>query len=183
MKEKTEEEKKLEKVISFYGDGVQFISKIHQGMPTVSRLLGSKVNTDILESIQFFVMAHRFKIENAVEGIKSMLVLIWSKEAATKEAVIDAYKTLYITPPSSLEKADSKLVDIYIANNFVKLVLSSSTTEITSLEELVSTLISKGLITKSTIKCLWDFFGKLFICFNFLSLSYFSFENKSNASS
>lgn len=160
QREKTEEEKKLEKVIAFYSDGMQFITKIHHAMPVVSKLLGSKVNADVLESIQFFVTAHRFHIENAVEGIKSMLVLIWSKEVTTKDSVIDAYKTLYITPPDSLtENSDSKLIDIYVANNFVKLVLSASTTEITSLEELVSTLITKNLITKSTIKCLWDFFA------------------------
>jgi len=87
-----------------------------------------------------------------------MLVLIWSKEVATKDAVIDAYNKLYIIPPNSLPD-QPKLVDIYIANNFVKLVLSASTTEITSLEELVSTLITKGMIQKSTISCLWNFFA------------------------
>ena len=63
--EKTEEEKKLEKVIAFYEDGVQFISRIHRGIPIVSKLLGSKVNADVLESIHFFVKANEFKIENA----------------------------------------------------------------------------------------------------------------------
>ena len=72
--------------------------------------------------------------------------------------MIEAYKKLYIIPPKSLPD-QPKLVDIYVANNFVKLVLSASTTEITSLEELVSTLISKGLLTQSTIACLWDFFS------------------------
>ena len=64
----------MEKVIQYYQDAIQFITRIHQGMPVVSKLLGSKVNADVLESIQFFVTANEFKIENAAEGIKSMLV-------------------------------------------------------------------------------------------------------------
>jgi len=93
-----------------------------------------------------------------------MLVLIWSKEASTKEAVIEAYQKLYITPPSNItELGQSRLEDIYIANNFVKLVLSATTTEITSLEELVSLFVTKKLISQSTIQCLWDFFGMYII--------------------
>ena len=167
--EKSEEVKKLEKIVKFYEDGVQFIAKIHKAIPIVGTLLGSKVNADVQEAIQFFVTANEFKIENAAEGIKKMLVLVWSKEVSTKEAVIDAYSKLYMTPPQTL--ADPKLGDIYIANNFVRLALSASTTEITSLEELITLLVAKQLFPASTVKCLWDFFSTHFFFLFFPSPS------------
>lgn len=58
--------------------------------------LGSKTNTDILETIDFFVSANEFGLANADEGIRNMLALIWSRDATVKEAVVNAYKKLYI---------------------------------------------------------------------------------------
>ncbi len=60
------------------------------------QLLGSKNNTDVEQSIHFFVTAKSFSIEASQEGVRKMLMLIWSKEANIKAMVIDAYDQLYI---------------------------------------------------------------------------------------
>ena len=59
-------------------------------------LLGSKQSTDILEAIDFFVSAFEFGVQNSMLGVRKMLSLIWSGEATIREAVVAAYKRLYI---------------------------------------------------------------------------------------
>ena len=59
-------------------------------------LLGSKQSTDILEAIDFFVSAFEFGVQNSMLGVRRMLSLIWSGEATIREAVVAAYKRLYI---------------------------------------------------------------------------------------
>ena len=51
-----------------------------------------------MEAIEFFVTSFEFGVANAMMGIRRMLVLIWSKEANIKDAVVAAYKRLYLNP-------------------------------------------------------------------------------------
>ena len=37
-------------------------------------------------------------VSNVMPGVRRMLVLIWSKESGVKEAVVEAYKRLYLRP-------------------------------------------------------------------------------------
>ena len=62
----------------------------------MAMLLGSKQSTDILEAIDFFVSAFEFGVQNSMLGVRKMLSLIWSGEATIREAVVAAYKRLYI---------------------------------------------------------------------------------------
>lgn len=61
-------------------------------------MLGSQNTTDVMEAIEFFVTSFEFGVGNAMMGIRRMLVLIWSKEANIKDAVVAAYKRLYLNP-------------------------------------------------------------------------------------
>jgi condensin complex subunit 1 len=80
-------------------------------LQVVAMLLGSKQSTDILEGIDFFVSAFEFGVQNAMLGVRRMLSLIWSAtntictlsntiyrsgEATIRDAVVSAYKRLYI---------------------------------------------------------------------------------------
>ncbi len=64
----------------------------------VCQLLGSQNVTDVMEAIEFFVTSFEFGVGNAMMGIRRMLVLIWSKEGNIKDAVVAAYKRLYLNP-------------------------------------------------------------------------------------
>ena len=80
---------------------MNFTSSIQKCIPTICHLLGSKNVSDVLEAIDFFVTGYEFGVNNAMVGIRGMLVLIWSKEQNVKEAVVTAYKRLYLNPDGS----------------------------------------------------------------------------------
>lgn len=51
-----------------------------------------------MEAIEFFVTGFEFGLSSTMIGIRRMLPLIWSKETGIKEAVVAAYKRLYLNP-------------------------------------------------------------------------------------
>ena len=61
-----------------------------------TRLLGSKVITDVLEALEFLVTAVEFKVHGSREGVRKALVLVWSKEQQIKDAIVQAYIRLYL---------------------------------------------------------------------------------------
>ena len=52
-----------------------------------------------MEAIEFFVTAYEFGVSNSMEGIRRMMVLVFAKEPGIKEAVVAAYKRLYLNVP------------------------------------------------------------------------------------
>ena len=73
-----------------------FTRLLHATVATLAQLLGSKSVTDVLEAVQFFVTGFEFGLVNSMLGVRRMLALVWSKENSVKEAVVSAYKTLYL---------------------------------------------------------------------------------------
>lgn len=58
----------------------------------------------VQEAIEFFVTVSRFGVPQALLGVRRMLPLIWSKEPAVKEAVLNAYRQLYLSPSGNSER-------------------------------------------------------------------------------
>lgn len=52
----------------------------------------------VQEAVQFCVTVCEFSVANSVSGVRRMLPLVWSTDAAIKDAVIQAYKRLYLNP-------------------------------------------------------------------------------------
>lgn len=52
----------------------------------------------VQEVIEFFVMVYQFGVPQALFGVRRMLPLIWSKEPGVREAVLNAYRQLYLSP-------------------------------------------------------------------------------------
>lgn len=86
---------KHEKTIEYLERALQFASLIDRVLPIVLSFLDSNVTTDVLEAIHFFTAAYLFGFNQALEGIRKMLYLVFSKEANIKSAVSVAYKDLY----------------------------------------------------------------------------------------
>ena len=62
-------------------------------------MLRSKVNTDVMEAIEFFVVMFEFGLSDALKGIRQILLLLYStKDATIKEAAVNAYKRIYLDP-------------------------------------------------------------------------------------
>ena len=79
---------------------MKFVQEIQNSIPVICQLLGSKSTSDVMEAINFFVMGYEFGITNAIVGVRTMLSRIWSSETAIKEAVVGAYKRLYLKSQS-----------------------------------------------------------------------------------
>ena len=52
----------------------------------------------VQEVIEFFVMVFQFGVPQALFGVRRMLPLIWSKEPGVRDAVLNAYRQLYLKP-------------------------------------------------------------------------------------
>lgn len=87
-------------LIFIFQDSTAFAQQIQEAVPRICHLLGSKSVTDIMEAIEFFVTGYEFGVLATIQGIRRMLLLIWSKEQNVKDAVVAAYKRLYFNPDS-----------------------------------------------------------------------------------
>ena len=72
------------------------MAQIQNVVTVIALLLGSKNVSDVLDAIQFFVAGFRYGVSNSMLGTRRLLVLVWSKEPTVKDAVVSAYKVLYI---------------------------------------------------------------------------------------
>lgn len=52
----------------------------------------------VQEAVQFCVTVCEFSVANSVSGVRKMLPLVWSTDAAIKDAVVQAYRRLYLNP-------------------------------------------------------------------------------------
>ena len=73
----------------------------------------------VLQAIDFFVSAFEFGLVDALIGVRRMLSLIWSQEKTIKDAVVGAYKRLYI----NVESNNSRTASHAIAQNLIALVV------------------------------------------------------------
>lgn len=62
----------------------------------ISDLMMTRSVAEVLEAIEFFKCAYAFALTGAEIGLRNMLLLVNSKEAGIKEAVLNAYKTIYL---------------------------------------------------------------------------------------
>jgi condensin complex subunit 1 len=55
----------MKKQVKYCKEAIHFITEIHGAIPVLCQLLGSKNASDILETIEFFVAATSFGVEQA----------------------------------------------------------------------------------------------------------------------
>ena len=55
--------KYLQGLLKYYTDGIKFIKQIESAVPLLCELLGSNSKAEVVEAIQFFMVAHRFDME------------------------------------------------------------------------------------------------------------------------
>ncbi|XP_042208169.1 condensin complex subunit 1-like [Homarus americanus] len=155
-KEKKAEITKQKLLVLYLKDSVGFAKLIHKGLPVVCQLLGSKLVSDVLEAVSFFVTAFEFGLLNAMTGVRRMLALVWSKEPSIKSAVVEAYQRLYI----NIEAANERAQALQIVKNLSSLITGATLGERTSMEEIISQFVNSGDITKECVTLLWERFTK-----------------------
>lgn len=80
---------------------MNFVAEVYKSVPVVCQLLFSKVSSDVLEAIDFFVTGCETGVRTSQGGIRRMLSLVWSKEQGIKQAVVEAYKRVYLSQNAS----------------------------------------------------------------------------------
>ncbi|AJV62936.1 BAK_1a_G0037090.mRNA.1.CDS.1 [Saccharomyces cerevisiae] len=152
---------KLKLMIVYYKDAISFIKEIHKSIELISNLLFSKNRNEVLESMDFLVLADAFDIELSEFGIKKMLHLVWMKgtnDEGTSISVhlIECYKQLFLTAPDSCNMQEKAA---HIAKNLINLSIGASIADLASLEQLLGMMYEQKLIDQHVINILWAIYN------------------------
>lgn len=157
----TEMTNRLQLMRKYYSEAIRFIEVLHDATPVVCQLLSSKNKSEVIEAMDFFVIIDAYKIETARTGIRRMLRLIWTKgnsdEGKGVQAhLIDCYRGLFFIAPDTFNENDAAN---YIARNMISLTFGATPAELTSLEQLLSTMAKAQHISELVITKLWQVYG------------------------
>lgn len=152
---------KLKLMIVYYKDAISFIKEIHKSIELISNLLFSKNRNEVLESMDFLVLADAFDIELSEFGIKKMLHLVWMKgtnDEGTSISVhlIECYKQLFLTAPDSCNMQEKAA---HIAKNLINLSIGASIADLASLEQLLGMMYEQKMIDQHVINILWAIYN------------------------
>ncbi|KAK2035669.1 hypothetical protein LX32DRAFT_550441 [Colletotrichum zoysiae] len=145
----------------YYTEALKFIDVLHQATGTVCQLLGSRNKSEVIEAMDYFEVGDAYNIEQNKVGIRRMLRLIWTKGNSdegkgVQSHLIDVYKRLFFEAPDSFSSNDAAN---FIARNMISLTFGATPAELTSLEQLLSTMMKQGLIPDIVIAKLWQVYG------------------------
>ena len=152
---------RLQLTKKYYLEAVKFIEILHDAAAMICQLLSSKNKSEIIEAMDFFVVADAYKIEAARNGIRRMLRLIWTKGNSdegkgVQTHLIDCYRGLFFSAPDSFSSNDAAN---YIARNMISLTFGATQAELTSLEQLLNTMVKADHISESVMTKLWQVYG------------------------
>lgn len=152
---------KLQLTRRYYVEALKFIEVLHEASPTVIQLLSSKNKSEVIEAMDFFVILDAYKVETAGTGIRRMLRLIWTKGNSdegkgVQTHLIECYKGLYFDSPDAFSTNDAAN---YVARNIISLTFGATPAELTSLEQLLSTMMKQDLINDAVIQKLWQVYA------------------------
>lgn len=157
----TEMMNRLQLTRKYYSEAIRFIEVLHNATPVVCQLLSSKNKSEVIEAMDFFVIIDAYKIEAARTGIRRMLRLIWTKGNSdegkgVQSHLIDCYRGLFFIAPDTFNENDAAN---YIARNMISLTFGATPAELTSLEQLLSTMMKSQHISELVITKLWQVYG------------------------
>lgn len=152
---------KLQLTKKYYSEAIRFIEVLHAGTPMVCQLLSSKNKSEVIEAMDFFVVLDAYKIQPARTGIRRMLRLIWTKGNSdegkgVQSHLIECYKGLFFSAPDNFSENDTAN---YIARNMISLTFGATPAELTSLEQLLNTMVQEGHVSDLVIAKLWQVYG------------------------
>ena len=145
----------------YYNEALKFIDVVHDATTTFCPLLGSRYKSEVIEAIDFFEVGDAYNIEQNKVGIRRMLRLIWTKGNSdegkgVQTHLIECYKRLFFEAPDSFSSNDAAN---YIARNMISLTFGATPAELTSLEQLLATMMKGGMISEVVIIKLWQVYG------------------------
>ncbi|NWY02789.1 CND1 protein, partial [Nothoprocta ornata] len=148
---------KQEMLVQYLQDAYNFSVKITEALGLVSKMMYENSVSVVQEAIEFFVTVSQFSVPQAVLGVRRMLPLVWSKEAGVKEAVLSAYRRLYLSPAGDSERARAQS----LVRSLSLIMVDASLGTLQCLEEIISEFVQKDEIKPAVTQLLWEqFTGK-----------------------
>ncbi|EMC95637.1 hypothetical protein BAUCODRAFT_71473 [Baudoinia panamericana UAMH 10762] len=152
---------KLQLTRRYYIEALRFIEALHEASPQITQLLASKNKSEVIEAMDFFVVADAYHLAIAKTGIRRMLRLIWTKGNSdegkgVQTHLIECYKGLFFDAPGNFSANDAAN---YVARNMISLTFGASPAELTSLEQLLATMMKEKCIPELVVQKLWQVYG------------------------
>uniref|UniRef100_A0A8C9R0G1 Condensin complex subunit 1 n=1 Tax=Scleropages formosus TaxID=113540 RepID=A0A8C9R0G1_SCLFO len=147
--------KKQEMLVQYLRDTESFVLQVEKAIAVINTMLYWKTTTVVQEAIQFCVTVCEFSVAHSLSGVRKMLPLVWSTDVAVKDAVVQAYKRLYLNPQGDT-------ASLTLVNSLSELMVDASLGTIQCLEEIVQEFFSGGSALQcSVVQVLWErFTGK-----------------------
>ena len=152
---------KLQLTRRYYIEALRFIETLHEASSHTTQLLASKNKSEVVEAMDFFVVADAYHLETAKSGIRRMLRLIWTKGNSdegkgVQTHLVECYKGLFFDAPGNFSANDAAN---YVARNMISLTFGATPAELTSLEQLLASMIKERNISELVIQKLWQVYG------------------------
>ncbi|KAM9300116.1 condensin complex subunit 1 [Morus bassanus] len=151
---------KQEMLVQYLQDAYNFSLKITEALSLISKMMYENSVSVVQEAIEFFVTVSQFGVPQALLGVRRMLPLIWSKEPGIKEAVLNAFRQLYLSPSGDLERARAQ----GLVNSLSLIMVDASLGTIQCLEQIISEFVQKDEIKPAVIQLLWERFTEKSQC-------------------
>uniref|UniRef100_A0A6Q2WTR7 Condensin complex subunit 1 n=1 Tax=Esox lucius TaxID=8010 RepID=A0A6Q2WTR7_ESOLU len=143
--------KKQEMLVQYLRDTESFALQVEAAIAVINSMLYWKTTSVVQEAVQFCVTVCEFSVANSLTGVRKMLPLVWSTDATIKDAVVQAYRRLYLNPQGDSTRAKAQT----LVDSLSELMVDASLGTIQCLEEIVSVL------PFSVVQVLWErFTGK-----------------------
>ncbi|EGV98523.1 condensin complex subunit 1 [Cricetulus griseus] len=150
--QRSDELVKQEMLVQYLQDACSFSQKITEAISIISKMMYENTTTVVQEVIEFFVMVFQFGVPQALFGVRRMLPLIWSKEPGVREAVLNAYRQLYLSPKGDSARATAQA----LVQNLSLLLVDASVGTIQCLEEILCEFVQKDEIKPAVTQLLWE---------------------------
>ncbi|XP_046890752.1 condensin complex subunit 1 [Hypomesus transpacificus] len=150
--------KKQEMLVQYLRDTESFSLQVEKAIAVINTMLYWKTTTVVQEAVEFCVTVCEFSVANSLTGVRKMLPLVWSTDAAIKDAVVQAYRRLYLNPQGDSTRAKAQT----LVDSLSELMVDAPLGTVQCLEEIVQEFFSGGSVLQSTVvQVLWErFTGK-----------------------
>uniref|UniRef100_A0A667WNX3 Condensin complex subunit 1 n=1 Tax=Myripristis murdjan TaxID=586833 RepID=A0A667WNX3_9TELE len=126
--------KKQEMLVQYLRDTETFALLVERAISIINTMLYLKTTSVVLEAVQFCVTVCEFSVADSLSGVRKMLPLVWSADAAIKDAVVQAYRRLYLNPQGDTTRVKAQT----LVDSLSELMVDASLGTIQCLEEIVS---------------------------------------------
>ncbi|RPA79150.1 condensin [Ascobolus immersus RN42] len=146
---------------TYYNDAITFIEQIQKASTLVCQLLQSKTAAEVIGAMDFFCTIDAFRVETARVGTRRMLRLIWTKSnndegKGIRMHLIECYRRLFFEAPEDFTPSEAAT---FVARNMISLTFGTTPAELTSLEQLLCTMMKEGMVSDLVVQKLWHVYG------------------------